>query len=117
MVQGRVEGMFMPQLQIPAIEPADALLNLERSVSPVVLGHARKLLDALHRLKAPTPFIFRTEIGGIQFEWRGGRFELDLEILPETQTVSVMFQDGDIHKKGDIRDEKELQTLIAWLRQ
>jgi hypothetical protein len=42
---------------------------------------------------------------------------LDLEILPETQTVSVMFQDGDIHKKGDIRDEKELQTLIAWLRQ
>ena len=117
MVQGRVEGMFMPQLQIPAIEPADALLNLERSVSPVVLGHARKLLDALHRLEGPTPFIFPTEIGGIQFEWRGGRFELDLEILPETQTVSVMFQDGDIHKKGDIRDEKELQTLIAWLRQ
>jgi len=24
-----------------------------------------------------------------------------------------MFQDGDIHKKGEVRDEKELQTLIA----
>ena len=71
----------MPQLQIPAVEPADALSNLERSessVSPAVLDRARKLLDALHRLGAPTPFILPTEFGGIQFEWRGGRFELGL---------------------------------------
>lgn len=109
----------MPQLQIPPVEPADALSNLERSepsVSPAVLDRARKLLDALHRLGAPTPFIFPTEFGGIQFEWHGGRFELDLEILPETETACVMFQDGEIHKKGEVRDEKELQTLIAWLR-
>ena len=36
-------------------------------------------------------------------------------ILPETETVCVMFQDGEIHKKGEVREEKELQTLIAWL--
>jgi hypothetical protein len=48
MVQGRVEGIFIPQLQIPALEPADALLNLERSVSPIVLDHARKLLEMLY---------------------------------------------------------------------
>jgi hypothetical protein len=111
----------MPQLRIPAVEPADdALSNLElseSSVSPAVLGRARKLLDALHRLGAPTPFIFPTEFGGIQFGWHGGRLELELEILPETETVSVMFQDGRIHKKGEVRDEKELQTLIGWLRQ
>jgi hypothetical protein len=74
-------------------------------------------LDDLHGLGAPTPFIFPTEFAGIQFEWRGGRFELDLEILPETETVSVTFQDGEIHKKGEVRDKEELQTLIAWLRQ
>jgi hypothetical protein len=110
----------MLQLQIPAVEPADALSNLERAestVSPAVLDRARKLSDALHRLDAPTPFIFSTEIGGIQFEWHGDRFELDLEILPETETVCVMFQDGEIHKKGEVRDEKELRTLIAWLCQ
>jgi len=28
-----------------------------------------------------------------------------------------MFQDGESYKKGEVRDEKELQTLIAWLRQ
>ena len=28
----------------------------------------------------------------------------------------VMFQDGEIHKKGEVRDEKEFQTPIAWLR-
>ena len=110
----------MPQLQVPPVEPADALSNLERSessVSPAVLNRARALLDALHRSRAPTPFICPTEFGGIQFEWRGGRFDLDLEILPETETVCVMFQDGDIQKKGEVRDEKELQTLIAWLHQ
>jgi hypothetical protein len=60
------------------VEPADALSNLERSessVSPAVLDRARALLDALHRLGAPTPFICPTEFGGIQFEWRGGRFD------------------------------------------
>jgi hypothetical protein len=88
----------MPQLQIPAVEPADVLSNLERSESsgsPAVLDRASKLLDAIHRLGAPTPFIFPTEFGGIQFEWRGGRFELDLEILPETETVCVMFHDDE----------------------
>jgi hypothetical protein len=30
-----------------------------------------------------------------RFEWRGGRFELDLEILPETETVCVMFHDDE----------------------
>ena len=110
----------MPPLQIPAVEPADVLSNLERSESsgsPAVLDRASKLLDAIHRLGAPTPFIFPTEFGGIQFEWRGGRFELDLEILPETETVCVMFHDGEVHKNGEVREEKELQTLIAWLRQ
>lgn len=110
----------MPQPQVPPVEPADALSNLERSessVSPAVLDRARALLDALHRLGAPTPFIHQTEFGGIQFEWRGGRFELDLEILPEIETVCVMFQDGNIHRKGEVRDERELQTLIAWLHQ
>src|ERR1700730_5995465 len=76
-----------------------------------------RFLDAIHRLGAPTPFIFPTEFGGIQFEWRGGRFELDLEILPETETVCVMFHDGEIHTKGEVRGEKEVETLIAWLRQ
>jgi hypothetical protein len=110
----------MPQLQVPPVEPADALSNLERSessVSPAVLDRAKALSDALHRLGAPTPFIGPTEFGGIQFEWRGGRFELDLEILPETETVCVTFQDGEIHKKGEVRNEKELQMLIAWLHQ
>jgi hypothetical protein len=107
----------MPQLQAPAVEPANALSKLESVVSPNVLVEARKLLNALGRLDAPPPFVFPTEIGGIQFEWHGGRFEVDLEILPESQTVSVMFQDGNVHKEGEVRDEKELQTLIAWLRQ
>jgi hypothetical protein len=83
-----------------------------------VLDRAKKLSDALHRLDAPTPFIFATEFGGIQLEWRGGRFELDLKILPETETVCVMFPDVEIHKKGEVCDGKSCrQTLLAWLRQ
>jgi hypothetical protein len=50
-------------------------------------------------------------------EWRGGRFGLNFEILPETETVSVTFQDGEIHKKGEVYEKEKLQTLIAWLRQ
>ena len=42
---------------------------------------------------------------------------LGLKFLPETETVCVIFQDREIHKKGEVRDEKELQTLIAWLCQ
>jgi hypothetical protein len=98
----------MPQLQIPAVEPADCLIDLERSessVSTAVLARARKLLDALHRLGAPTPFIFPAEFGGIQFGRHGGRIELELEILPETEMVGVMFQDEEIPKKGEVPDE------------
>jgi hypothetical protein len=40
---------------------------------------------------------------------------LGLKFLPETETVGVMFQDREIHKKGEVPDEKELQTLIAYL--
>jgi len=48
---------------------------------------------------------------------RRGDLNWTLKFYPRLRRFSVMFQDGDIHKKGDIRDEKELQTLIAWLRQ
>jgi hypothetical protein len=111
----------MAQLQVPAVEPIDALSKLaddsSGSLSADVLDRARTLLRTLRTLDAPAPFIFPTEIGGIQFEWHGGQFELDLEVLPGTQMVSVMFQDGNVHKEGEVRDDKELQTLIAWLRQ
>ena len=43
---------------------------------------------------------------------------MDLEILPETETVCVMFPDVEIHKKGEVCDGKSCrQTLLAWLRQ
>ena len=108
----------MAQLQTPAIEPIDALTTLAEAISPDVLNRAKRLLFTLRSLDAPNPFVFPTEIGGIQLEWHGGRFELDLEVSPtESQTICVMFEDGNVHKEGEVRDDKELKTLIAWLRQ
>ena len=109
----------MHHCEIPAVEPSTALVRLERlkpsPSSPIAIERAKKLLDTLLRLDAPLPFVLPTELRGIQFQWHGERFEVNLELLPESRTVYVIFQDGKLQKEEEVCNEQELRTLVEWL--
>ena len=72
----------MEQLRTPQTGVLEALLRLERSSeapSRPALERAREIARFIERHQFPIPFVFPTEIGGVQFEWRGGSREVDLE--------------------------------------
>jgi hypothetical protein len=110
----------MAQLQIPAVVPQEALSQLERSNEPIskdAFAKARIVLEILQRLKAPAPFVFPTEIGGVQFEWHGGLRELDVEVLPkEAKLAYVTFEDGRCVRESDANaTEEDLRALLNWI--
>jgi len=76
------------------------------------------LLEILQALQAPSPFIFATDIGGIQFEWHGGRRELDVEVLPNSPKLAyVTFEDGNFVRESDAEaDERDLLAILNWIR-
>jgi len=109
------------QLQIPQKGIFEALSRLERapeSPRADVLTRARRLAYFLDREGSPVPFVFPTEIGGIQFEWRGADRELELEILPEETRLSFLTMvNGRSDREGAITDiEREVRELLAWMR-
>ena len=58
----------------------DALTMLAHSPEPparAALERARRLAHVLQEYSSPAPFVFPTDIGGVQFKWRGGERELD----------------------------------------
>jgi hypothetical protein len=112
----------MTELRIPAAIPAEALSKLQQSGEPLsedVLKRARAILAILDIAPVTPPFVFPTDIGGVQFEWHGEKRELDIEILPEkTKLDYVAFEDGIAKLEGEADpDESSVLQLVKWLRQ
>src|SRR5229473_6840824 len=112
----------MAELRTPRQNVFDALKSLEQSpayLSAHALERARRIADLIVRERSPSPFVFPTDIGGVQFEWKGTSRELDLEILPDTERLCYLtIIDGEPRTEGEIVDDYERQViaLLNWLR-
>lgn len=111
----------MQELRVPRKNVFDALSGLEHLPEPPsrkALERARQIAHVIIEDKSPLPFVFPTEIGGVQFEWHGGRRELDVEILPEGEHLAYLtLVDGKCQNQGQItRDtEREILALLNWI--
>jgi hypothetical protein len=111
----------MAELRIPASRPAETLSKLRQSgelLSDDVLQRARAILAILDKSPVTPPFVFPTDIGGVQFEWHGEKRELDIEILPDkTKLYYVAFEDGIAKLEDEVNaDESSVLQLVKWLR-
>jgi hypothetical protein len=112
----------MSELRTPRRNVFDALKHLEQSpasLSAHALERARKIAYLIDRERSPLPFVFPTEIGGVQFEWKGAGRELDLEILPDTEHLAYLtILDGQPVTEGEIAEdyERNVIALLNWMR-
>jgi hypothetical protein len=112
----------MPELQAPRRNVRDALKILERSpasLSSHALERASEIADLIERERSPIPFVFPTEIGGVQFEWKGASRELNLEILPDSEHLAYLtIDDGQPITDGEITEdyERHVIALLNWIR-
>jgi hypothetical protein len=107
-------------MQTPAVNPSEALSKLRQSGEPITgetFAKAAHVLEILQALKAPSPFIFPTDVGGIQFEWHGEWRELDIEVLPDRpELVFLTFQYGDFVRESEAEATKEnLLAILRWI--
>ena len=111
----------MQEMRTPRTGVLEALLRLERSrevPSREALERARQIARFIEQHKSPVPFVFPTEIGGIQFEWRGKPREVDLEVLPQgTALAFSTLVDGKCSREGEIKEdvEREVRNLLRWM--
>src|SRR6266851_8259079 len=116
------KGVAMPELRTPRWNASEALMRLGESQdrpSARALEHARQIARLIERENSPSPFVFPTDIGGVQFEWKGTSRELDLEVLPDTERLCYLtIIDGEPRTEGEIVDDYERQViaLLNWLR-
>lgn len=80
---------------------------------------ATNLVGMLNAIRAtfpalPTPYIAPVPSGGIQFEWRLGDRELELEILRDGSVEFLQASGRAFCKEGPLRPGW-LRSLIAWL--
>lgn len=97
----------------------DALTMLAHSPEPparAALERARRLAHVLQEYSSPAPFVFPTDIGGVQFEWRGGERELDLEILPEGARLAYLtLVGGRRDSEGEFDRDLDVLKLVNWI--
>lgn len=110
----------MLNLRIPAAKPAVALSKLRQAgeeISDDVLRKARAVLAILDKSRVTDPFIFPTEIGGVQFEWHGDKRALDIEVLPDKEKLDyVAFENGILELEGEANaDESSVLQIVKWL--
>jgi hypothetical protein len=113
-------------MRTPATSAFESISVLERSATPLTgtpitkdaAKHGRSIAHLIERRHFPMPFVFPTEIGGIQFEWKGDGRELNLEVLPEGERFSFLkIVDGEPAQEGEITAdfEREVSCLLDWL--
>lgn len=111
----------IPRLQTPKAGVFEVLGNLERSPdAPArgVLDRARQIARLLESDRSPAPFVFPTDVGGIQFEWKSDGRELDIEVLPEGTHLSFLtLVGGKVTSEGEIPDDFEhrVRSLLSWM--
>lgn len=64
------------------------------------------------------PFVFPTDIGGIQFEWKGDERELNVEVIPASEDLAYLtIVNGQPAREGQIRGtEREIHSLLDWMQ-
>jgi hypothetical protein len=111
----------IPRLRTPETGVAEALSNLERSPDAparAALDRARQIALILDTDRSPAPFVFPTDVGGIQFEWKSDGRELDIEVLPEGTHLSFLtLVGGKVTSEGEIPDnfERRVRSLLSWM--
>ena len=112
----------MRELRTPRHNLFDALKILEQSpisLSANALERARKIAHLIDEERSPVPFLFPTEIGGVQCEWKGTGRELNLEILPDTEHLAYLtILEGQPATEGEIAEdyERNVIALLKWMR-
>jgi len=110
-----------------AVEHSEALLRLEdgwdsykaRRPSPrsieFALSFLREAIDFFldDGVEMPAPFLVPTLRGGVQFEWRVGNRELELEIQ-EPEQFLYLAVDGDEEREGPATRWRAMR-LIRWV--
>lgn len=66
-----------------------------------------------HEIEVPTPFLVPTASGGVQFEWKVGPRELELE-LPEKGRFLFLAVDGSEESEGEVSRWTAVR-LIRWV--
>lgn len=108
-------------MRTPATSAFESISILERSATPLTkdaVKHARSIAHLIERRHFPMPFVFPTEIGGIQFEWKGDGRDLNLEVPPQGERLSFLkIVDGEPTREGEITAdiEREVSGLLDWL--
>jgi hypothetical protein len=111
----------IPRLRTPKIGACEVLSNLECSPdapSRAALDRARQIARMFETDRSPAPFVFPTDVGGIQFEWKSNGRELDIEVLPEGTHLSFLtLIGGKVPSEGEILDnfEHRVRSLLSWM--
>jgi hypothetical protein len=111
----------IPRLQTPKTGVSEVLSNLARlpdAPARAAMDRARQIATMLESDRSPAPFVFPTDVGGIQFEWKSDGRELDIEVLPEGTHLSFLtLVGGKVTSEGEIPDnfEPRVRSLLSWM--
>jgi hypothetical protein len=116
-----MEEKAISRLQTPKTGVFEVLTKLERSPEAPVQGaleRARQIARMLESDRLPVPFVFPTDVGGVQFEWKSSGRELDIEVLPEGTHLSFLtLVGGKVTSEGEISGnfENRVLSLVNWM--
>src|SRR5260370_14786291 len=108
-------------MRIPRKSALESISKIAESAAPgsaVAVESALRIAQIIQRRKGPAPFVFPTEIGGIQFEWKGDERELNLEVLPKPGHLAYLkIVKGTPTQEGEIIEnaEREINSLLDWM--
>jgi hypothetical protein len=108
-------------MQVPRTNALESISEIEKTAHPPAQGaiaRARDIARLVEHGEFPMPFVFPTEIGGIQFEWKGSERELNLEILPEREHLAFLeIVEGAPVLEGEITQdvERSVRALLDWM--
>jgi len=103
---------------VPRTNALVSISQLEQAADSSAINRARSIAHFLDRDRYPIPFVFPTDERGIQFEWKGGRRELNLEIpSADEPLVFLTIVDGNPALEGKIAGnmEIEIRRLVDWM--
>ena len=96
-----------------------SLSQLEQVADGSAVNRARSIAHLLDRDHYPIPFVFPTDERGIQFEWKGGARELNLEIPSAGEPLTFLtIVDGNPALEGTIASHNvgtEVRRLVDWM--
>src|SRR5215469_11319850 len=103
---------------VPRTNALVSISTLEQAADSSAINRARNIARFLDREQCPIPFVFPTDERGIQFEWKGGRRELNLEIPSGDEPLTFLtIVDGNpaLEEKIAGNIETAIRRLINWM--